>query len=87
VYWRLGYSERESTQGIKISGKKLNWMVRSKERREAYIHEVGHVDTNHVELKPPGYFPTTIGPLVNPNRRILYLYALYYIRKIISFLD
>jgi hypothetical protein len=27
-------------------------MVRSKERREAYIHEVGHVDTNHVELEP-----------------------------------
>jgi hypothetical protein len=52
VYWRLGYRERESTQGTKISGKKLDWMVRSKERREAYIHEVGHVDTSHVELEP-----------------------------------
>jgi hypothetical protein len=31
--------------------------VRSKERRKAYIHEVGHVDTNHVELEPPGDFP------------------------------
>jgi hypothetical protein len=60
VYWRLGYRERESTQGTKISGKKLDWMVRSKERREAYIHEVGHVDINYVDLKPPGGFPTTI---------------------------
>jgi hypothetical protein len=60
VYWRLGYSERESTQGNRISGKKLDWMVRSKERREAYIHEVGHVDTSHVELEPPSDFPTTI---------------------------
>jgi hypothetical protein len=35
-------------------------MVRSKERREAYIHEVGHVDISHVKLEPPGDFPTTI---------------------------
>jgi hypothetical protein len=60
VYWRLGYRERESTQGTNISGKKLDWMVRSKERREAYIHEVGHVDTSYVELEPPGGFSTTI---------------------------
>jgi hypothetical protein len=52
-------------------------MVRSKERREAYIHEVGHVDTNHVELEPPGGFPTTIyvmyllGILIKDIKKIL----------------